>query len=268
MNYLKNKKANTTFIAGNGQLCTFDIHLVEKAMKDVNKTMRSIRNTDKKNPKHRTLEMAGMRNLSGNIGERFKTSFAEFSNKLFMTNPHQDGYPDLLLMDGHGTAEYDQITQLNQLRDKKPFSYYKNGGIEIKACCGTVPTNAVCAKRYGIQKPDMFDTRIGVMTGYTWAAHHRQTTNLMGLLWDFEGTVPQIMAVFFGNSIDESDWGKVSVPKVGGRTTNASGMARYGVKKMYDNWLVVKNDSRYIDFINGYNNAKLIKYNKTTLYRD
>lgn len=44
----------------------------------------------------------GMRNLSSFIGELYATAFQKRCGELFRRNPHQDGYPDLLLMDKVG----------------------------------------------------------------------------------------------------------------------------------------------------------------------
>jgi hypothetical protein len=67
------------------------------------------------------------------------------------------------------------------------------------------------------------------------------------------------MAIFFGNNLTENDWGRIVQPKEGGgRTTSVSIMSREGVNKMYQNWIAVKNDHRYIDFLNIYNKASLI----------
>ena len=105
----------------------------------------------------------------------------------------------------------------------------------------------------------MGDTRIHTLRGYDWKAHHRETNNLIGILWDFHDHAPQIVAVFFGNHLTEQDWGKIIQPiEGGGRTTSVSIMPRSGVEKMYQNWIVVKNDSRYIDFLNKYNKGNLI----------
>ena len=110
-------------------------------------------------------------------------------------------------------------------------------------------------------KPDIGDTRINVLKSYDWKAHHRETTNLIGLLWDFDHTrAPRVVAVFFGNNMTEEDWGKIVTPKEGGgRTTSVSIMSRTGVKRMYNNWLLVIDDARYIDFLNKYNKEELIK---------
>lgn len=199
-----------------------------------------------------------MRNLSAFVGELFAKSLAKASDGKFISNPHQDGYPDLLLLNGEGLKLYEQLKIDGKLRDKSPFSPFQNGGLEIKATCGSVPTPTQC-KKLGITKPDMGDTRIGVMRGYDWKAHHRETNNLIGILWDFENRTPHIMAVFFGNTLTENDWGKIVQPVAGGgRTTSVSIMPRAGVKKMYTNWIAVKNDHRYINFINHYNHDQLI----------
>lgn len=192
------------------------------------------------------------------IGELFAKSLARESNGRFIGNPHQDGYPDLLLMDKNGKKIYEEIRQKAGLRDKAPFSPFPNGGLEIKATCGSVPTPAQCQK-LGIEKPDMGDTRVNFLRGYDWKAHHRETNNLVGILWDFLDGVPYIMAVFFGNNLLEEDWGKIVQPKDGGgRTTSVSIMSRHGVNKMYRNWVAIKNDIRYIDFVNNYNKGNFI----------
>ena len=118
----------------------------------------------------------------------------------------------------------------------------------------------MCQKR-GLLKPDIGDTRISFLTGYDWKAHHRETNNLLGIIWDFINGVPRIVAVCYSNKLIEEDWGKIIKPKEGGgRTTSVSIMTREGVKKMYDGMLAVNNkDNRYIDFFNKYNkSSKLI----------
>ena len=94
----------------------------------------------------------GMRNLSAFIGEIVAAAIIKHSDGLFLKNPHQDGYPDLLLMDKNGLKLWADLK--TRTREKQPFSPFQNGGIEIKATCGSVPTPAVCARR-GVQKPDI-----------------------------------------------------------------------------------------------------------------
>lgn len=255
MTYLINSKANTTFTSGSGNEETIDILIFEKALHDVHNVVDKIT----KDIPVDIFSILGMRNLSAFIGELFAKSLAKESNNRFIKNPHQDGYPDLLLMDKRGIKLYEEIRAKGGLRDKSPFSPFSNGGIEIKATCGSVPTPTQCAK-LGIEKPDMGETRIAVMRGYDWKAHHRETNNLVGILWDFLDGVPHIVAVFFGNTLTENDWGKIVQPREGGgRTTSVSIMPRSGVNKMYKNWIAVKEDHRYVQFINEYNSGNLIK---------
>ena len=198
----------------------------------------------------------GMRNLSAFIGEVFAAAVIKNSNGLFRKNPHQDGYPDLLLMDQIGNDLWTGLE--TRVREKQPFSPFGNGGIEVKATVGSVPTPAECNKR-NIIKPDIGDQRIEVLKGYDWKAHHRDTNNLMGILWDFIEGVPRIVAVFFGNNLTIEDWGNIVQPREGGgRTTSVSIMTRIGVKKMYDGCLYVVDDQKYIDFLNRYNKGTLL----------
>lgn len=138
-------------------------------------------------------EILGMRNLSAFIGELYVSSFSKVSGGVFLKNPHQDGYPDLLLMDTRGKREFEVIRERNGLREKAPFSPFSRGGVEVKATCGSVPTPAQCAK-LGLEKPGIGDQRIDLLKGYDWKAHHRETNNLVGLLWDFIEGRPRIVA--------------------------------------------------------------------------
>ena len=61
----------------------------------------------------------GMRNLSAFVGELVAASIVKAANGRFAKNPHQDGYPDLLLMDPHGLALWDALQ--DRRREKAPF---------------------------------------------------------------------------------------------------------------------------------------------------
>ena len=254
MTYMINKNANTEFTTGQGNKETVEIALFERALCDVHEVIEKIT----KDIPVDIFSILGMRNLSAFIGELFAKSLAQESNGRYISNPHQDGYPDLLLMNDRGAEHFEAIKQKAGLRDKSPFSPFPNGGLEIKATCGSVPTPAQCAK-IGIEKPDIGETRIHVLRGYDWKAHHRETNNLVGILWDFINGAPHIVAVFFGTNLDEQDWGKIVQPREGGgRTTSVSIMPRHGVKKMYCNWIAVIKDPAYIEFLNKYNKDNLI----------
>jgi hypothetical protein len=195
--------------------------------------------------------LLGMRNLSAFVGELYGASVIKAAGTLYRKNPHQDGYPDLLLMDDKGSREWERLK--NQLRDKKPFSPFRAGGIEIKATVGSVPSPQWFQTR-GLQKPDIGDSRIEFLRGYDWKAHHRGTNNLLGLLWDFVKGVPCICAVFYSHDLTQADWGEIIQPREGGgNTTSVSIMTRAGVRKMYDGWLYVLDSPRCREFLDRYN---------------
>lgn len=202
------------------------------------------------------FEVLGMRNLSAFIGELFAAALVKNSAGFFLKNPHQDGCPDLLVMDERGKQLWNDLRL--RLRDKQPFSPFANGGIEVKATCGSLPTPAIFVKK-GLVKPEIGDQRIDFLTGYDWKAHHRDTNNLIGLLWDFIGGVPRIAAIFFSADLSPTDWGEIIQPKKGGgRTTSVSIMPRSGVRKMYEGTVYVLDNEKYITFLNKHNNGNLI----------
>lgn len=197
------------------------------------------------------FSLLGMRNLSAFIGELYAAAVIKASGEQFRKNPHQDGYPDLLLMDSVGMQLWQSLA--SRSREKGPFSPFASGGVEVKATCGAVPTPEQCRRR-GFEKPGQGDQRIGCLTGYDWKAHHRDTNNLCGLIWDFIDGVPRIVAVFYSHELTVNDWGNIVQPREnGGRTTSVSIMNRGGVKRMYDGWLFVIKDDRYVKFIDTYN---------------
>lgn len=199
----------------------------------------------------------GMRNLSAFVGEVFAASLISNSNGKFKKNPHQDGYPDLLLMDSVGLRKYEELG--GRLREKEPFSPFAGGGVEIKATVGSVPTPQFFAKK-GMEKPDIGDQRIAYLKSYDWKAHHRDTNNLLAIVWDFIDGKPAICGVFYQSRLKTEHWGKIIAPKDGGgRTTSVSIMTRDGVALMYNNWVAVIDDPRYIDFFNRYNSGNAIE---------
>lgn len=190
----------------------------------------------------------GMRNLSAFVGELLAAAIIRSTNGALRANPHQDGYPDLLLMDKAGKEAWAKVT--GRESEKGPFSPFAGGGIEIKATCGSVPSAAHFHKRGG-RKPDIGDTRIGLMQGYDWKAHHRDTNNLLGIMWDFIAGRPRIAALFYSSELTEADWGRIIQPREGGgRTTSVSIMQRSGIAKMYQGWLCVLRTGGYAEFLN------------------
>jgi hypothetical protein len=188
-------------------------------------------------------DLLQMRNLSAFVGAAFCQEMATVSDGLLRLNPHQDGYPDLLLMDDKGKKLWVQLD--GQHREKEPFSPFATGGVEVKATCGDVPSARALTAR-GTGKPEIGDNRIGLVKNLNWKAHHRETNYLIALQWDFIDQVPAIVAVMYSRSLTESDWGKIVSPRDGGgRTTSVSIMNRQGVQKLASNPIIVIDDERY-----------------------
>lgn len=192
------------------------------------------------------FEALGMRNLSGIVGEYFGKSVQRKSNGTLHSNLHQDGYPDLLLINTPERKDYfDTLYTVTNgkkyPKDKSLFSPYKYGGIEIKATCGSTPPASKTPK------PLIGEQRIDLVNSFDWKAHHRETNNLVGILWDFLDEIPTIVAAFYRNDLTVDDWGKIVQPKEGGgRTTSVSIMNREGISKMCSGWIAVIDDEKYI----------------------
>ena len=200
--------------------------------------------------------LLGIRNLSAFVGEVFASAMVLEHPEVFKKNPHQDGYPDLLLLDQVGNKELAKL--MNRLREKGPFSPFVSGGFEVKATCGSVPTPGQCQRR-GYEKPDMGDQRIAVLNSYDWKAHHRETNYLFGLVWDFIEKVPAIVAVCYSSKLSENDWSPIIQPRAGGgRTTSVSIMTRDGVRKMYTGWVAVIHSEQYATFFDRRNGGGLM----------
>lgn len=203
-------------------------------------------------------EILGLRNLSAFVGELLASAIVRVTGGALRSNPHQDGYPDLLLMDEVGAAEWDRLEKIGSLVDKAPFSPFSGGGFEVKATCGSIPSPKQ-AQRRSINRPQPGEQRIDVLTGYDWKAHHRDTNNLIGLLWDFVGRRPRITALFYSSVLVIDDWGAIVQPKEGGgRTTSVSIMRSPGIRKMYDGWICVLKEGGYAEFLNHKNRGDLI----------
>lgn len=195
------------------------------------------------------FETLGMRNLSGMIGEYFARSVMKISNGKLESNLHQDGYPDLLLVDTpQKRAYFETLYTINCGKrypiDKEHFSPFKYGGIEVKSTCGSTPP----ASR--VPKPLIGEQRVSLLNSFDWKAHHRTTNHLLAVLWDFIDGMPTYVAAFYQDDLQIEDWGKIVQPKEGGgRTTSVSIMNTQGIKKMCKNWVAVLDDEAYIKLL-------------------
>lgn len=188
------------------------------------------------------FEILQLRNLSGLVGEYLSKLIEIESEERLVNNPHQDGYPDLLDVGTKIKRDYYDSLFLNESNSiyKEHVSPFKYGGIEVKATIGSTPP----AKK--VAKPLVGEQRIAILNGLDWKSHHRETNNLIGILWDFIDGLPFIVGCFYSNELTEEDWGNIVSPKKGGgRTTSVSVMNASGIKKMCSNWIAIVDDSQY-----------------------
>lgn len=244
MDYILNKNMNILY-EGTQVLSPQD---VVDAMNYANKALKELSDTTMKFDIN-IFETLGMRNLSGMIGEYFARSVMKISKGKLESNLHQDGYPDLLLVDTREKRKYfnSLFTEKEGKRypvDKEHFSPFKYGGIEVKATCGSTPPATQ------VPKPLIGEQRVSLINSFDWKAHHRNTNHLLAVLWDFIEGLPTYVAAFYQDNLRVEDWGKIVQPKEdGGRTTSVSIMNTKGIKKMCKNWVAVLNDEAYIDLL-------------------
>lgn len=240
-----NRKMNYSRVGGAVRLprgLDLSIEVLERAITNVNRVFEALHDASP-----HVSALLGMRNLSAFVGAAFASELQDASDGLLLLNPHQDGYPDLLLMDSMGREALAAALP----GSKEPFSPFPPGGIEVKVTCGDVETPAQLARR-GLTKPGIGDQRVHLVRGLSWKAHHRETNNLLALVWDFVEQVPAIAAVLFSSDLSEDDWGRIVQPRTGGgRTTSVSIMGRSGIGKLCQNTILVL-DGPYNDLLDRY----------------
>lgn len=178
--------------------------------------------------------LLGLRNLSSFVGEIFASELHRLQKDCLFPNPNQDGYPDLLALTPEGKQYIAERERRGETSEKRFWSPYPYGGIEVKATCGNVVSAAVRAK------PKIGEARIPTLISAEWKAHHRETNHLLGIFWDFVDGLPTILAAFYRNDLTVEDWGKIIHPtEGGGRTTSVSIMNKTGVKRMGEGWVLL-----------------------------
>lgn len=157
------------------------------------------------------------------IGSLFCESLAFEAGAI--VNPIEKGHPDILPMQAQNATE-------EQLRNYPT-------GIEVKCTVGNV---------YKGSNLSAGTSRLAELTGITWQAHHREVTQLLGMVWDFANAsasfnYPAITGIFYSDALTEDDWGAVSGTT--GRNTKVSGMLTSGKQKMGRGWVAVIDDGDY-----------------------
>lgn len=178
--------------------------------------------------------------LSSAIGSVFNKYLVRLSGDKLITNPVKGGNPDILNVstpDGREIYNY-YISKGGQVLNPKEFGYTKKSkldGVETK--CTSFTKLSKCIFDWGTQ-------RIWQSNKFTYAAHHNDNDNLLGILWDFVDGIPQIVAVLYSR-LEKEDWGNPHKTE-GNKSTNGYNLNAIGVDKMKHGWLCILDDPEYV----------------------
>ncbi len=164
------------------------------------------------------FKVLDLRTLSGAVGETFVSEMSRICPEL-RKNPSIDGYPDLVQCTTKEMHDYFNYYAAHD--SKEPFLY---GGIEIK-------------DTFGYKKPntDLFigEQRVArIQKRLQWKAHHQQTNHLLGLYSDYINGCPTIVAAFYSDKLEPSDWSVKAEPKGNSAMTSFSTLQISGFEKM------------------------------------
>jgi hypothetical protein len=160
-----------------------------------------------------------LRMLSGLIGEMFSSELCSCLPQL-RKNPNIDGYPDLLDL----SSESARIA-INNCKSED-FIKFPFGGLEVK--------NTFGVKKSKVAIPARATRLHHIQTTLVWKAHHRETNNLIGLQSDYIDGIPQIIAFYHSNKLEQSDWTVKQQPRPGSTMTSFCQTQSSGYKKMRD----------------------------------
>lgn len=162
-------------------------------------------------------DIIDLRMLSGLIGEIYANEVSSLQSDL-ARNPDIDGYPDIL--DLSGLELQGDLSSFT----KQDFLKFPHGGLEVKNTFGVKKSKSVWAER---------ECRSAhIQKVLVWKAHHRQTNNLIALQSDYINRIPQIVAGFFADDLQENDWTEKQDPKEGSTMTSFCQTTRGAFEKL------------------------------------
>jgi len=201
------------------------------------------------------FEVLGQRNLSGLIGEIFSRYVCN-ELKICILNPHPDGRPDILNIQDKKTKKYFEeecfsIVGNRRIPLKAKFTPFKYGGIEVKCTIGSPINNykKILFEKTGKRDFAMGMPRINYLDSFNYWAHHRHSTNLVCLYYDYyesKHNIPQVLSIF-SVSLNENDWNVVSLGKTSAKKTSNTSLNKDGRKKLYSSCIAIVDDSIYIN---------------------
>lgn len=146
------------------------------------------------------------KNKGGAVGECLASAYCELLGGKVVKNPHESGSPDFFPLIENTKAFLSAPTR----------KAYLDGGFDAKSS----------------KIPDLGFMQIEA------SSHHRNTSTVLVSGWNYVGKVPHILACFFCNSLDKSDWKIQSIPTNDeSKPTSNARLLPSGRHKIRKNWV-------------------------------
>jgi hypothetical protein len=158
---------------------------------------------------HNILE----KNKGGAVGECLAAAYSQLIGDRLVKNPHESGSPDFFPL----------LESTIPFLNKPTKDEYEEGGIHCKS---NRPPN------------------LGFMEMEP-SSHHRQTSSVLLTGWSYSGNLPQILACFYCNTLNVSDWKIGSIPKSDeSKPTSSARLLPSGKEKIRRNWIFLHKSIR------------------------
>lgn len=177
-------------------------------------------------------------------------TWRDMENGLRVT-PIDRGCPDLV------PVRYAKAFDAGETPDDQGYwTHFEDGGIEIKTTCGQLKSSSSKILQDAFPNGEItYDAaRIEFLGSVTWSAHHPDSTRLLTFLWDNISGTPQIVAAFYADGLNPTDYCHSSSARAAAKRarsgkkahpTNATSLNRSGKDKL--RFVAILNDSRYIE---------------------
>jgi hypothetical protein len=146
------------------------------------------------------------KNKGGAVGECLASAYCNLLGGRVVKNPHESGSPDFFPL----------IEKTRPFLEKPKKDAYLDGGFDAKSS----------------KIPDLGFMQIEA------SSHHRNTSTVLVSGWNYIGKVPHILACFFCNCLDKSDWKIQSIPTNDeSKPTSNARLLPSGKHKLRKSWI-------------------------------
>jgi len=192
------------------------------------------------------FRIGGTKNLK--VSDIFASQLNNLLGEQTQITESISGYPDLPAMTTE-TRKY----LFENCGKKSIWKDWPYGGIEVKGnFCGTDTMKDFawnCNADFKLRKT----------MKPNWSAHHQENKSLLGIAWHWDkDKIPFIVAAFWSNNLTINDWGEVAEGK---KVTNVCSLNKNGLKKIYNGWIIVIDDDKYIQSLEKGTSIKFDSYN-------